>query len=97
MKLLSILEVIRHGRQLKESINLHYNSKHAIHRAANARASNHMDLLNQDRSEASHLSSSFRIIKRHFSDPLCHVKSSSEGPRRGARSKAGHMQVDTRV
>lgn len=47
MKLLSIPEVIRHGRQLKEPINLHYDSKHVIHRAANARASNHMDLLKQ--------------------------------------------------
>lgn len=31
MKLLSILQVIRHGRPPKESINLHYDSKHVIH------------------------------------------------------------------
>lgn len=31
MKLLSILQVIRHGLPPKESINLHYDSKHVIH------------------------------------------------------------------
>lgn len=43
MELLSILEVIRHGQWLKESINLHYDSKHVIHRSVNAHVINHMD------------------------------------------------------
>lgn len=34
--LLLILEVIRHGQWLKGSINLHYGSKHVIHRCVNA-------------------------------------------------------------
>lgn len=65
MELLSILEDIRLKQQLKESINLHYDTKHVIHRSVNAPDIKHMEKLKQTVRSQRCLSFLLRIIK-HF-------------------------------